>query len=368
METTGNRERLAALDGMRGIAVLLVVAYHFFGRWTVAEGAPLYPYGDQFSRWPLAMDGQVGVDLFFMISGFVIFESLRRSANPLAFAAKRADRLVLPMVGLSVLSFVVLTVLPTPYFPVRLSYFLPSWTFTTPGFWQWLDPEVSFVDPVYWTLFIEVRFYILMALLWFGLGRSESRAVGALSVLAIGAVVAEGMLKSQGQDGALAVLDLALLPAHICLFASGVIYAQMYRSAATPVQKAALAILALVGTARVIGAPDDPALFINIIICLALFHCAFILLVRRSPLIGWLGARPLVFVGLISYSLYLVHQSVGLALISRLPADWPLALQLAGVAVVTAVLIAISYGSWRLLERQKPFSAMLALRRPASAL
>jgi peptidoglycan/LPS O-acetylase OafA/YrhL len=351
-------ERLGALDGMRGIAVLLVVIYHYFGRFTVAEGQPLYPYGDVFARWPLVMDGQVGVDLFFMISGFVIFESLRRSGSPLAFAARRANRLVLPMVGMSLLTFCVLSVLPTPYFPVHLADFAPSWTFTTPGFWRWLDPEVSFVDPVYWTLFIEVRFYLLMAVLWFALGRSEARATAAIAVVALLAVTAQGFALQQGLTGWSGALDLLLFPAHICLFACGVLYNRLHRGVATSLEKVALALLAVLGALRVIGAPDDPALFINLIVWLALFHAGFILVARRSPLIGWLRWQPLVGIGLISYSLYLVHQGVGLALISRLPSNWPLPLQLAGVALVMALVTAIAWLSWRLLEQRRPFSAL----------
>jgi peptidoglycan/LPS O-acetylase OafA/YrhL len=357
-------ERLGALDGLRGIAILLVVIYHYFGRWTVAEGEPLYPYGDIFARWPPAMDGQVGVDLFFMISGFVIFESLRRSRSPLAFAARRANRLVLPMVGMSVLTFCVLSVLPTPYFAVHLADFAPSWTFTTPGFWHWLDPDVSFVDPAYWTLFIEVRFYVLMAVLWFALGRSEARATAAIAGVALLAVTAQAIALQLGLTGWSAALDLLLFPAHICLFACGVLYNRLYRGVATGLEKVALALLAILGALRVIGAPDDLAPFMNLIVWLALFHTGFILIARRSTIVAWLQWPPLVGIGLISYSLYLVHQGVGLALISRLPADWPLPLQLAGVALVMALVTAIAFVSWRLLEQRRPFSALMA---PAAA-
>lgn len=345
---------------MRGIAILIVVAYHYFGRWTLTAGEPLYPYGDAFARWPLAMDGQVGVDLFFMISGFVIFESLRRSSGPLSFAARRADRLVLPMVGLSLLAFCVLTLLPTPYFAVRLADFVPSWSLTSPNLWRWLDPQVSWVDPAYWTLFIEVRFYALLALLWFGLGRSEIRATAVLSATALAAVMAESAVLAQGQTGLSEALDLLLFPAHICLFACGALYNRLYRGKATSWEKVALAVLGIVGAARVIGAPDDIALFANLVVWLALFHLGFLLLARRSPLTGWLRWRPLAGVGLISYSLYLVHQGLGLALISRLPAAWPVPLQLAGVALITLLVTAIAYLSSRLVERRRPFSGLLA--------
>ena len=352
-------ERLSALDGMRGIAILIVVIHHYFGRWTAAAGEPLYPYGDAFARWPLAMDGQVGVDLFFMISGFVIFESLRRSSGPLAFAARRADRLVLPMVVLSLLTFAVLTLLPTPFFAVHLADLAPSWSFTSPSLWRWLDPQVSWVDPVYWTLFIEIRFYLLIALFWFALGRSETRATAALSATALAAVMAEGAALAHGWTGVQEALNLLLFPAHISLFASGVLYSRLYHRTAVAWEKVALVVLGALGAVRVIGAPDDLALFANLIIMLALFHLGFLLLARRSRLIGWLQWRPLVGIGLISYSLYLVHQGVGLALISRLPQDWPLPLQLAGVLAVSMLMVALAALSCRVIEHQRPFTSLL---------
>ena len=141
--TTVESGRLVALDGLRGIAVLLVVLYHYFGGWTSVDTTLLYPYGARFAEWPLVRDGQVGVDLFFLISGFVIFESLRRARGPVEFASKRADRLVLPMLMLSTVTFVVLTVLPTPFFDPRPADFLVSWSFSSPSLWHWLDESAA---------------------------------------------------------------------------------------------------------------------------------------------------------------------------------------------------------------------------------
>ncbi len=356
---TGASGRLATLDGLRGIAVLLVVLYHYFGGWTFVDTTLLYPYGDRFAQWPLVRDGQVGVNLFFLISGFVIFESLRRARGPLEFAAKRADRLVLPMLVLATLSFVVLTLLPTPFLAVRPVDLLVSWSFSAPEFWRWLDPEASYVDPAYWTLFVEVRFYILMALIWFVLGRSEARSIAAIAALALAAVVGEGLLLGAGMAEGAAALNLVLFPAPLSLFACGVLYARLFRGVASPWERAALVVLVLVGTLRLIGTPDDPGAFFNLLGWLTLFHLAFVLLALRPRSVGWLAVRPLVGLGRISYSLYLVHQGIGLALISRLPRDWPLWAQLAGVLIVTALMLGIAALSWYSIEQRRPFTTLL---------
>lgn len=365
--TASGNGRLAALDGLRGVAVLLVVLYHYFGGWTFVDTTLLYPYGDRFAQWPLVRDGQVGVNLFFLISGFVIFESLRRSRSPVAFAAKRADRLVLLMLVLSTLSFIVLTVLPTPFLAVRPADLLVSWSFSTPDLWHWLDAEASYIDPAYWTLFVEVRFYVLMAFIWFALGRSEARSVAAIAALALAAVVGEGLLLGAGVAEGAAALDFVLFPAHISLFACGVLYSRLFRGDAALWELAALAALVLVGTLRLIGVPDDPGAFFNLLVWLVLFHVAFFALALRPRWVGWLAARPLVGLGRISYSLYLVHQGVGIALISRLPLEWPLWAQLLGVLAVTALMVAIAALSWHFIERRRPFTALLrGADRPAA--
>ena len=65
------RGRLAYLDGMRGVAILLVLLFHAFARWP-----DLVPYGDQYQSVPLFRVGFIGVNLFFIISGFVILMTL----------------------------------------------------------------------------------------------------------------------------------------------------------------------------------------------------------------------------------------------------------------------------------------------------
>lgn len=69
MKNTITGRRLAEVDGLRAVAVLAVVLYHYF------QAYPQYsPYGA--ALLPLAKYGDLGVELFFVISGFVITLSL----------------------------------------------------------------------------------------------------------------------------------------------------------------------------------------------------------------------------------------------------------------------------------------------------
>lgn len=348
---TERQPRLAELDGLRGIAILLVLLFHYFSRWAIDAGG-LYPYGESFAQFPLVRDGFVGVYLFFIISGFVIFRSLQTSSSVLQFAAKRADRLLLPMIGLSLVTLVVLSLLPTPGMAVGLSGILPSWTFTAPNFWRWLDPNVDYIDGVYWTLFVEVRFYLLIALIFFcGGGRRFTTPV-------IAAIAIVAMLISLAAP--VKVVDFFLFPAYLPLFVCGVLYSEIMDNRSSAWRWGLLAVMVPVSWAGLTYGPDVLKTN-NLWIWLALFNLCFVAVALRWPIARPLKWGPLALTGLISYSLYLIHQRVGVALIYRIPSSWPLALQLVGVGVVALAIAAFAWVSWRFLESQKPFRAVLRL-------
>ena len=56
--------RLTSLDGLRGIAILFVMGFHYF--YALADGAT-YPYGDTFANFFAFKYGYLGVELFFII-------------------------------------------------------------------------------------------------------------------------------------------------------------------------------------------------------------------------------------------------------------------------------------------------------------
>src|SRR5690554_797945 len=79
--------RLSALDALRGIAALGVVLFHYL---------PYYDqlYGHSFSTPDFLAFGRYGVHLFFILSGFVIFMTLERTATAGWFGLARAFRLL----------------------------------------------------------------------------------------------------------------------------------------------------------------------------------------------------------------------------------------------------------------------------------
>jgi len=86
----GNKNRLTSLDALRGIAALGVVLYHFTSlfaiKFSYTELSAIFPSG--YSHL-----GRYGVELFFIISGFVISMSIENSNNVYRFFVSRFSRL-----------------------------------------------------------------------------------------------------------------------------------------------------------------------------------------------------------------------------------------------------------------------------------
>ena len=86
--------RIASIDGLRTIAIFAVVAFHYCYRWgPPLNSESLYPYGTALAGLPGVRFGGCGVQLFFVISGFVIAMTLDRRKTPREFVVRRYARL-----------------------------------------------------------------------------------------------------------------------------------------------------------------------------------------------------------------------------------------------------------------------------------
>ncbi|WP_371154026.1 acyltransferase family protein [Jannaschia sp. 2305UL9-9] len=325
------KDRFAAVDGLRMVAILWVAIYHYAVFWTPAgKGDNLIPYGDALAWIPLAAVGGLGVSLFFIISGFVITLSLDRCENLRSFAALRVLRLWPTLFVCATLTFVVTSL----FGPAELSRdwveYLISLTFVPPlhaGKIIGLS-DLQWLDGAYWSLWVEVRFYAIAAVLHFGLRRhflvgwacfAGATAMLHLFLLPEGHAVLR-LLFSQYQPFFTMGIALAAVrangagPLPVALFAAGFLQAFAYAAPSADV---------LVGLSLVcLGAP------------------LVILSRRRIPV---LSATPVARAGRASYAYYLLHQNIGLALLFVLaPADPVLAI---GVMLTTQIAI-LAFSVW----------------------
>jgi peptidoglycan/LPS O-acetylase OafA/YrhL len=151
--------RLSALDGLRLACALAVAGYHFGDSWRL-DGVhpPAYFLPD---AAPVLIYGFLGVEVFFMISGFVIVLSgWGRSVRE--FAASRAARLYPAFAVCVLITATVVTVLPvTGGLPVEGA---PSPRDVLVNLTMLAEPlNTPLTDTVYWTLWAELRFYLIFA-------------------------------------------------------------------------------------------------------------------------------------------------------------------------------------------------------------
>lgn len=312
--------RLLSLDALRGLAALAVVLFHYL---------PYYDklYGHHFALPPVLAEtllfGRYGVHLFFILSGFVILMTLERTRTAGWFGLARAFRL-LPALWIGIaLTFVTVQLLGPEDRAVSLGSALLNATLMH----EYLG--APHVDGAYWSLVIEVTFYAWMALLFYGLGGDWQRLRVALWLWL--AISYAGVIAWKALPGSLEFLIKDLLfVKYAPLFIGGMV---LYRGYRGRLDHRADQLLLMLAIGHAFMAYQTPyALFVAG--CYAVFALAA---AGRLP---WLAKPPLLWLGRLSYCLYLVHQNIGYAIIDlsyHLGLPGPAAVAL---ALATAIALA----------------------------
>jgi peptidoglycan/LPS O-acetylase OafA/YrhL len=332
-----------ALDGIRALAVLLVLLFHL--------------------RIPGFRAGFLGVDVFFVLSGFLItsllLKEIRRTGRVSLpeFWARRARRL-LPAVVL-VLLVVGLSTWMTATYTERAS--VRGDLLATTGYvanWRLISNSTYFADtgvdsPVEhtWSLAIEEQFYLLWPLLVFGVAAlgKRSRAVGILALL--GASLSAALLAVLWAPGA---VERAYMGTDARIFepllgAAGAAFVASPRGRAR-LERAGPRMLAAGAAALLIGlltiGPGGRGYFFGGAVLVSLGTLAIV-----APL--WIGAGgiaphvlawgPLAWIGVVSYGAYLWHWPVILWLRVRDPGVDDLVLRQVAAVLLTFGIAAVSY-------------------------
>ncbi|MGW8565244.1 acyltransferase family protein [Isoptericola sp. NPDC055881] len=336
------RPRLAALDGLRFLAAMAVVAYHYVAVNHSAWGARTE---DSFPHLqPVAAFGSFGVQLFFVISGFVILMSAW-GRDVRSFTASRVGRLF-PAYWFSVAAVVALLVLVTPgRKDVGIPETAANLTMVQRAF------GVPDIEPVYWTLWTELRFYVLIGIL-LAVGMTHRRLVAFAAVWPVLAAVA---VRSGNE-----LWSTLLVGSDAPLFAGGMMLYLLTKERRSLVLWLVLGLnVALAGVVagrsqslRIAHSTDvtvgPQTYWVAIVACFAL-----VAVVALTPLdrLSW---RWLTVVGAMTYPLYLLHSSWGQWLIGEASPHLPAG---ATFVLVTAAMLAAAYLVHRFVER--PFGPRL---------
>ncbi|PAW32845.1 hypothetical protein CIT32_07840 [Micrococcus luteus] len=341
--------RFRELDGLRGLAALAVVFSHYTGAHN--SHYPQDPAAFHDAAW-----GAAGVQLFFIISGFVIFMSARRADRPSDFAISRAARLYPPYWISLVFAVVLLLLHPVPGFPFTWGQALVNLTMVQ----RWVG--VDNVVDVYWTLAVEMQFYvIILILLYLTRCRLSDRVVlwGSLAWSVISWAVVLFTAPHVGSDPQrdplwVKLLNNATVAEYAPLFVLGM---ALYIARQTGQHRgwvAAAAVSAVGSTFVMRGMPL--ALEVLVVVLLAV---TVMLRERTSVLL----LAPVQWYGKISYSLYILHAIPGYILIHAL---WPYVGRNMAMLVALAVVSVLAWALQKYGEEHLGRAAKRGLTRVRS--
>ena len=318
-------KRITFLDGLRGIAILLVILFHVFSRYPA-----IVPYGSQYKGFPLFTFGYLGVPLFFLISGFVILMSLEKNKTFKQFIYKRWLRLFPAMLIASVLIISTVHFLPErPAGIPKLNAVIPGLIFIEPVWIKFITGiQIDMIENSFWSLFVEFKFYFIFGALYFILGRTKA-ILGIFfmylfyvtaSILGVKFLISFSHLLSWQYfgwftGGALAYLYFVNNKARYLLLSIGASLLQLYNYQKSP--------------GETIGA----------IIVIAIFVIPVYF--EKSRLV--FSNKLFTFFGLVSYPLYLIHENAIIALIIKLGNSTSLIPNILLPVIPLMILIIVSY-------------------------
>lgn len=316
---TRELSRHRELDGLRGLAILAVLGTHIV---FLDNGDP---------TWSLR-GGFLGVDVFLVLSGFLIGGVLLREARTSGtidgarFTRRRAQRLLPPLVVLLVVQATVSLLLGSGWVE-QLRQIVLSLTFTAN--WQMSfghDPPFEVLH--LWSLSLEVQFYVIAAFGIWACRRHLSNPRRLVTALVVGAVLAAGwrwFLYEWGvEPGALYERTGARLDSLFLGIAGVIVWRERLLGERTMQLAGALGLVVLAASAW-FAEPTDAWLYRGGFTVIALASAAAVAAAATgSGAVAWLGDRAwLRWIGMISFSLYLWHLPLYVWTVRVLP-DAPL--------------------------------------------
>ncbi len=339
--------RIRALDGLRTIAIALVLGHHFFSvlRFRGRDWVTGFLVG-----------GWAGVDLFFVISGFLVTRVVMKNHAAENFArvfySRRALRILVPYYLFLLCSYLSLKVLGlnsgVVEWPIFLTHMQTIWL-------AWTDVwTIHFMNPM-WSLGWEEYFYLVVPcfLLWKGSKAIVPVAITGLVLCVLGRY-------------AVAVQRPASSVAYFVLRPDGLLWGMLLAAAwESPIAKKILhqaraaffataialttALLYYFWQSNDLHTPQDAmnAFLYPGVPFTALLWVAVTLTAKEKSITQLLlGNSPMVYFGKISYSIYLYHELVHFW--GKVGEYYSV---LSGITM-TLISIAIAAASWELLERR----------------
>ena len=281
--------RYEELDALRGVASLMVVFFHFTWRRPEANLGFIL--------------GTTGVDLFFIISGFVIFMSMNKITRSTDFIINRVSRLYPTYWTCVTFTFIIL-IIDTLY-STGSAATIPWWTYLANMTMFQYYLRMPDLDGPYWTMITEMLFYIGILFLF------HFKWLKYLNKIGLGLSVAMALCAYTGHF--IPVIKAIPVLQFIPLFFAGTIFYKIYTIKANHLADYCILAACFVCQIMLFFVAGRSKWFItqtSYIIMLSVFFSIFILFVNHQ--LKFIVNRVTLFLGKISFALYLIHQNISI--------------------------------------------------------
>ncbi|MFS0562948.1 acyltransferase [Terribacillus sp. 179-K 1B1 HS] len=308
--------RITELDALRGIAALAVVFYHYTTRYS-----ELFP-DSHHSNLNFVL-GHFGVNLFFIVSGFVIFMSIRNNSSSKDFVVKRAIRLYPAYIFAVIFTFICVMLYGLEERRVSMLEGVLNLTM-----FQGFIPGIDHVDGVYWTLVVELTFYAVITILIFTKLINKIETIAIIWLMFSAAIKTVNILVA---NNIVQLLDTYSISSYAHLFIAGMMFYKIWQGASKYHYFVLLSALVY----------DYVFFDLANNLVTSVFFLLFMLMLNGN--LAFLSVKPLLFLGTISYSLYLIHQNIGYIIIDfmyrhDLTSDFVLILPV-GVSIMLSAIV-----------------------------
>lgn len=304
-----SRLRLYQLDLIRFIAALYVVIYHYaFRGFNKDTLSPLqFEYFEPFAKY-----GYLGVDLFFMISGFVILMTAINS-NIISFSISRVSRLYPAYWICLTITTIVIFFWGEENFLVNTYLYIANLTMLN-GFFK-----IDYIDGVYWSLLVELKFYILIGgLLLLKRMRSLTGFIYIWLILSTLFII----VSSFSWNPLLSVINYFFIPKWCSYFIAGMLFFQIKTDGKIARRVIPLVWCFVLSCGYSFLKVEGMNLKYNdvfshyIVLFIILFFYLFFFMFSTNRL-NQLNKPIFHKLGMLTYPLYLLHQNIGYILFDR---------------------------------------------------
>lgn len=345
-----DRQRISEIDFYRFLAALSVIFFHYAFRGAAADNKTIFSYAEYM---PFAKYGYLGVELFFMISGFVILLTASR-VSVIEFIRSRAIRLYPAFWVCSTITFIFTLLLGGERFSATIGQYLTGLTLL--GDFLGVRP----IDGVYWSIFVEIRFYLLICVLL--VFRQMHRVEGFL----LGWLLLSVVLFNRHDD----MLRRVFIPDYAAFFIAGAVFWQVRQFGFSMLRLGLLFgsyAFSLYTSLSVLGkySAHYSVEFNGVVVALVLTTFYLLMALTAINKMGFIARRNWIALGLLTYPLYLLHQNVGYMIFNAL---YPMGSPHALFWGVVILMLCSSYAISRYLE--KPLALLLrniGKQKPAAA-